>query len=76
VLREVDETVGCAVIVGHNPTMALLAQLLDDGDGDAAAGQEMATGGFPTTAVAVFEVPGPWAHLDSARLTAFHVGRG
>jgi phosphohistidine phosphatase len=36
----------------------------------------MATG-FPTGAVAVFEVPGAWSDLDlaSARLIAFHVGR-
>ena len=74
-LRTLDEACGCAVIVGHNPTMASLAQLLDDGDGDIRAGNEMATG-FPTSAVVVFETSGPWADLDSARLTAFHVGRG
>jgi phosphohistidine phosphatase len=34
--------------------------------------------GFPTGALAVFEVSGAWADLDlaSARLVAFHVGRG
>jgi phosphohistidine phosphatase len=34
--------------------------------------------GFPTSAVAVFEYDGVWADLDitSARLVAFHVGRG
>jgi phosphohistidine phosphatase len=34
--------------------------------------------GFPTSAVAVFEYDGAWADLDltSARLVAFHVGRG
>ena len=63
------------MIVGHNPTMAMLAQLLDDGEGDAAAGERMA-GGFPTSAVAVFELNGSWADLEAARLTAFHVGRG
>ena len=65
------------VVVGHNPTMAQLAQLLDDGDGDHEATNAMATG-FPTSAVAVFEYHGAWADLDitSARLVAFHVGRG
>ena len=35
-------------------------------------------GGFPTSAVAVFSYDGAWADLDegSARLEAFHVGRG
>jgi len=64
------------VVVGHNPTIAYLAQLLDDGSGDDDAGREMAVG-FPTGALAVFEVTGSWAELDlaSARLVAFHVGR-
>jgi phosphohistidine phosphatase len=75
VLRALDEDCGCAVIVGHNPTMEILAQLLDDGEGDPEASTEMAAG-FPTCAVAVFDVAGPWAELDTARLTGFHVGRG
>jgi phosphohistidine phosphatase len=75
VLRALDEDCRCAVIVGHNPTMEMLAQLLDDGEGDAEAGTQMA-GGFPTSAVAVFEVDGSWADLASARLAGFHVGRG
>ena len=75
VLRALDEDCGCAVIVGHNPTIEILAQLLDDGDGDEAAANEMAAG-FPTSAVAVFDLTDPWAGLESARLTGFHVGRG
>ena len=65
------------VVVGHNPTIAHLAQLLDDGEGDPEASNAMASG-FPTSAVAVFEYDGAWADLDltSARLVAFHVGRG
>ena len=52
-------------MVGHNPTMASLAALLDDGDGDEEAGNEMALG-FPTSAVAVFAYDGDWADLDEA----------
>ena len=74
-VRALDEKCACAVIVGHNPTMAVVAQLLDDGEGDIEAGNAMAVG-FPTSAVAVFEVAGAWADLDDARLTGFHVGRG
>ena len=75
-VRETDESVSNLVVVGHNPTMAYLAQLLDDGSGDTDAGREMAVG-FPTGALAVFRVSGPWSRLDlaSARLVAFHVGR-
>ncbi|HET6167515.1 MAG TPA: histidine phosphatase family protein [Nocardioides sp.] len=76
-VRETSDEVEALVVVGHNPTMAYLAQLLDDGEGDERAGREMATG-FPTSALAVFAVTGSWAGLDlaSARLVAFHVGRG
>ena len=76
-VRLTSEDVSSLVVLGHNPTMAVLAQLLDDGTGDAAAVAEMA-GDFPTSAVAVFDYDGSWADLGEgrARLTAYHVGRG
>jgi phosphohistidine phosphatase len=75
-VRESSEDVRTLVVVGHNPTMAYLAQLLDDGSGDRESGRRMATG-FPTGALAVFAVSGRWLDLDlaSARLVGFHVGR-
>ena len=45
------------VVVGHNPTMASLAQLLDDGEGDEEAG-DGCTRGLPGRALAVFDVDG------------------
>lgn len=76
-VREVDDHVTSLVVLGHNPTMASLAQLIDDAEGDDEAGNAMALG-FPTSAVAVFEYDGTWAELDEAgaTLVAFHVGRG
>jgi phosphohistidine phosphatase len=76
-VRETPDEVASLVVVGHNPTMAYLAQLLDDGRGDADASHEMAVG-FPTGALAWFEVEGSWTDLElaSARLVHFHVGRG
>lgn len=73
----VDEAVGTLVVVGHNPTMHSFAATIDDGEGDPAASAELASG-FPTSAVAVFDVPVPWADLaqGAGRLTGFHVGRG
>ena len=75
--RETDDAVDTLVVIGHNPTMAYVAQMLDDGDGDADAAAAM-NEGFPASAVAVFAVHGAWADLEmgGARLTAFHVGRG
>ncbi len=76
-LREVDEGITSVVMVGHNPTMASLATILDDGEGDEEAGNELALG-FPTSAVAVFKYDGKWSELDeaSASVVGFHVGRG
>jgi phosphohistidine phosphatase len=77
VIRETDPGVSTLVVVGHNPTMASLATLLDDGEGDDEAGNDVAMG-FPTSAMAVLEYDGDWADLDeaSASVVAYHVGRG
>ncbi|MGA8257789.1 MAG: histidine phosphatase family protein [Nocardioides sp.] len=77
-IRFVDESVSTLVVVGHNPTMAYLAQLLDDGDGDATAMTELLSGTYPTSATAIFAVTSPWAELApaSATLTGYAVGRG
>ncbi len=77
-IREVPDHARSVVVVGHNPTMAYLAHMIDDGSGDDAAAAELTSRGFPTCSLAVFEYDGDWADLDvtSARLVAFHVGRG
>lgn len=68
---------GTLIVVGHNPTMAYLVQLLDSGAGEPGASDALA-GGFPTSAVAVFAYDGAWADLGSgaADLVATYVGRG
>jgi phosphohistidine phosphatase len=76
-VRLVPDDVASLVVIGHNPTIGTLAQVLDDGTGDAGVATQMA-GDFPTCAVAVFSYDGRWADLaeGTARLEAFHVGRG
>jgi phosphohistidine phosphatase len=76
-IRATEEVIRTLVVVGHNPTMASLATLLDDGEGDDEASNEI-TIGFPTSAMAVFTFDGDWAELDeaSATVVAYHVGRG
>ena len=63
-------------MIGHNPTVGVLAQQLDNGQGDPEASVAM-LGGYPTAATTVFEVAGRWADLDAegARVVAFHVPR-
>jgi phosphohistidine phosphatase len=77
-VRGTEPSVECLVVIGHNPTMAYLAELIDDGDGDEAATGALLTRGFPTSAVAVFAVTVPWTDLapGTGRLEAFHVGNG
>lgn len=75
-VRETDPAVTSLVVIGHNPTMASVAELIDDGEGDPDATTGMVTRGFPTSALAVFTVDVPWADLGpgTGRLVAFHAG--
>lgn len=77
-VRETDPGAGCLVVIGHNPTVAYVAELLDDGDGDADATTALITRGFPTSGLAVFDVPGEWTTVGAGtcRLLSFHVGDG
>jgi phosphohistidine phosphatase len=75
-MRATPEDARSLLVIGHNPTIATLAQLLDGGGGDEEAANEMATG-YPAGALAVMAYDGKWADLDAelARVTAFHVAR-
>ncbi|CAN5247363.1 MAG: SixA phosphatase family protein [Nocardioides sp.] len=70
-INRLDDGFETVVVVGHNPTMATLTQLVDDTDG-------VELGDFATSAVAVFTVEGDWAELtaESGTATGFHIGRG
>ncbi|MDN4174690.1 histidine phosphatase family protein [Nocardioides sp. SOB77] len=76
-VRAVPDDVRTLVVVGHNPTVATLAQLLDDGEGDDEAGNQLALG-YPTSATTVLSYDGDWEDLAdaSASVVAFFVGRG
>ncbi|WP_300679485.1 histidine phosphatase family protein [Nocardioides sp.] len=69
-LHALPEDATTAVVIGHNPTIAMTAHLLDDGTG-------VALGEFDTCAVAVFDVDVSWADVDAAtcRLRSFAVPR-
>ncbi|WP_162598762.1 SixA phosphatase family protein [Nocardioides gilvus] len=74
-LRLTPDGAKCVVVLGHNPTVSYLAQLISDGRGLAALHEEMARG-FPPTASAVFDVTETWSSfaLGDGRLVGFHVG--
>ncbi len=75
-VRATRDDVQTVLVLGHNPTIAYLAQMLDDGNGDLEASTAL-LGGYPTCALTVFSHEGPWGELTmgSAAVSAFHVGR-
>jgi phosphohistidine phosphatase len=77
VIRETPAEVVTLALVGHNPSVAALADELDDGTGDETARTEM-THSYPTSGVAVFEVAGPWSALapGGATVRSFTAPRG
>jgi phosphohistidine phosphatase len=77
IVRETPADVRALVLVGHNPSFGQLAYDLDDGTGEDAVRRELHAG-FPTSAVAVFELDGEWpaAARNGLRLTGYAVPRG
>ena len=76
-LRAVPAGAEVVLFVGHNPSAAYLAHLLDDSTGDPDVEQQLLLG-FPAAAMAVLEVSVPWSELGAelGRLVDFHVGKG
>jgi len=67
-VRVLPDDAGVVVVVGHNPTAASLAVLLDDGAGDSSLLVRVSRG-FPPGSVAVLEVAGSWQDLDYGAAT-------
>jgi phosphohistidine phosphatase len=74
-LRRLDDGIRTALLVGHNPGLQALALGLAAEDGGARRVRLAAK--FPTAALAVFEVSGPWAELapGNARLADLTLAR-
>lgn len=63
VLNETQDDVRSAVLIGHNPGVQGLAEVLT-GEAEPEAAQRMSRAGFPTAAFAVLSFPGPWKSLE------------
>lgn len=77
VLRGQPDDAVTVMFVGHNPAVAQVVHLLDDGSADPDAMRGLLTG-YPVAALTVLEFEGSWSDLEpgGARITAFHVGQG
>ncbi len=74
-LHTLDDTIRCAMLVGHNPGVEDLASLLM-GSGDAELRAQLAVK-FPTGALVTLSFHGPWADLapGAARVDALFMPR-
>jgi phosphohistidine phosphatase len=75
-ITHVPSEVTALLYVGHNPGVEVVAATLA-GQGERQAMRQLLTG-FPTSGLAVYDVPVPWQQLHEgvARLADFYVGRG
>jgi phosphohistidine phosphatase len=73
-IQETPEDVRTVAVVGHNPSVGELADVLDDGQGSPAARRDL-DAGFPTGGVAVFSLATSFAAIapGTATLSAFTV---
>jgi len=80
-INDTDTTFGFDVrtllVVGHEPSMSQLALGLSGAEGTNMAAVERISVKYPTSAIAVLRVTGPWASVEpgSAALTSFCVPR-
>ncbi|MDO7869610.1 SixA phosphatase family protein [Nocardioides jiangxiensis] len=74
-VRYADPDAATLLVLGHNPTVHFLAQVLSDGTGDPALTESL-TIGFPPASVAVLEFDVEWARVSEGygRLTAVRPG--
>lgn len=75
VVRVAGDDVSTVVVVGHNPTIGMLIQLLDDGTSTTVDSAEIVD--VPPATAAVFTWSGAWSEIGpmTGQLTHFHVVR-
>jgi len=76
-INAVSPDVRTLLVIGHEPTMSSVALGLAGGPGtDESAAREISQK-YPTSALAVLRIPGPWDSLElgGAALERFHVPR-
>ncbi|AUG80333.1 phosphohistidine phosphatase [Kitasatospora sp. MMS16-BH015] len=74
VLQETPEEYTDLLLVGHNPGVLGLSQVLAGDTGDPDALKRLSLAGFPTAGIAMLSFAGPWSAVEPgiAQLDAFH----
>jgi phosphohistidine phosphatase len=73
-LGAVEDTVSAVLVIGHNPTISMVAAALSDGEADPLLEQAVVRG-LPTAALACFDVAVSWPDLNAGRLRLTHVDK-
>ncbi len=75
-INKVGDDVTTLLVVGHEPTTSHVALGLAGPDSDRDAAERIALK-YPTSAIAVLQVPGSWSGLElgGAELVSFHIPR-
>lgn len=74
-VRELEDSVGTALLVGHSPAVPSAVQELADPEESDPAAMIMIERGYPPATLAVLEISGSWADLTTAGLVLVRVGR-
>lgn len=67
-VHELDPALTCVLVVGHSPSIPTLVHQLVSEDSDRAA-LDLVSTHFPAATCCRFDFEGPWAGLETARLT-------
>lgn len=73
-LGAVEDTVSSVLVIGHNPTITMVAAALSDGEADPVL-EQVVVGGLATAALACFDVPVAWPDVNAGRLRLTHVDK-
>jgi phosphohistidine phosphatase len=71
-LGAVEPGVATVLVVGHNPTMSVVAAALSDGEAEGEL-EERVSAGLSTAACAAYDVPVAWEDVNARRLRLTHL---
>jgi len=70
----VEADVSSVLVIGHNPTISIVAAAISDGQAEPSLENAVADG-LATAALACFDVPVPWPDVNAGRLRLTHVDK-